>query len=182
MESRKLLLICLIVFVLGCPFLLNAQVDQMKPFNALTGNWTVENYKLNTNQDWEFIGRTTSKISTFFEGKFVNENVKYLTASGEINMSTYIGYDSRIKSFKLSAMDKEFGVMDIYFGELKDEEIVFTNLDSDVPFKIDNGKSLWFKLTYKDISNDSFTHLVEGTTDQGKTWFVFSKAIYKKVI
>ena len=176
------------IFLFSTAFLMNLMVssqstsgvDKMKFFHFLEGNWTVENFTLNKDKEWELIGETSSKNTFIHNGKFINENVKYLNASGEINMISYIGYDTRIQSYKLSAMDKEFGVMDIYRGEIKENDIVFTNLNSDAPFKMESGKSLWFKLTYKDITTNSFTHLVEGTFDKGKTWFIFSKATFKR--
>lgn len=155
--------------------------DKMEVFSFLKGNWNVENFKLNKEKKWELIGNTSSKNILVHDGQFVSENVKYLTAFGEINMITFIGYDSRIKSYKLSALDKEYGVMDIYLGEINNKEIVFTNLKSDAPFIMENGQSLWFKLTYKNITDNSFIHLVEGTTDKGKTWFSFSKARFKRI-
>ncbi len=184
MKFLKLLFVNLIFLLLLGQIQINAQAsvikEKMKVFNFLSGNWTVENFKLNSNKKWESLGETYSKNSFVHDGKFVKENVKYLTASGEINMITFIGYDHRIKSYKLSAMDKEYGAMDIYLGKINNNDIVFTNLNSDAPFIMDNGKSLWFKLTYKEITENSFTHLVEGTMDKGKTWFVFSKANFKK--
>jgi hypothetical protein len=181
---KQMYRISLIVIIFLGQLTVNAQTnvenDKMQVFSFLTGNWSVENFMLNNDKEWELIGSTSSKNILVHDGKFVNENVKYLTAFGEINMITFIGYDSRIKSYKLSAMDKEYGVMDIYLGEISNKEIVFTNLNSDAPFIMENGQSLWFKLTYKNITDSSFTHLVEGTTDKGKTWFSFSKAKFKK--
>jgi len=69
----------------------------------------------------------------------------------------------------------------IYFGEWKDENLVFVNLESDMPVILDDGNEMFFRLTYSEISKQGFTHLVEGTVDKGKTWFSFSKALLKKL-
>ena len=184
MKLQKLFFINLTVFLLLGQMLVNAQTsdksEKMEFFNFLLGDWTVKNLKLNKENSWELLGVTSSKNSMVLGGKFVKENVKYLSDFGEINMITYIGYDSRVKSYKLSAMDKEYGVMDIYLGQVNGKSVVFTNLNSDSPFIMKDGKQLWFKLTYKDITENSFTHLVEGTLDKGKTWFMFSKANFKR--
>jgi hypothetical protein len=62
-----------------------------------------------------------------------------------------------------------------------DSKVVFANLESDVPVKLEDGRELSFRLTYSQISNQTFTHLVEGTFDKGKTWFRFSKSVYTKL-
>lgn len=95
-------------------------------------------------------------------------------------MITHIGFDARANQYKLSAMDREFGMMDIYLGKWENENLIFTNLESDAPYLMEDGQKLWFRLTYSEITQDSFTHLVEGTFDQGKTWFTFSRADFKR--
>ena len=70
--------------------------------------------------------------------------------------------------------------MDIYIGEFLQDKIVFTNLKSDQPIAFGEDKKLSFRLTYSNIQKDSFEHLVEGTYDEGLTWFPFAKSIYQK--
>lgn len=156
-----------------------AQNNTIETLHFLKGNWKVDNYELVENQ-WKSIGTTHSKINLEHEGRFISEKVKYLSKYGEINMITNIGYDNRLKKLKLCAMDKEYGYMDIYFGEWIDNNLVFTNLESDLPVKLDDGKELSFRLTFSKKSSQTFTHLVEGTYDKGKTWFSFSRSIYIK--
>lgn len=174
-----------IIFLLFAQTSVSAQTNtadrKIQSFHFLIGDWTLENFKFNEDKVWESLGKTDAKNVLIHDGKFIKENVKYLTAYGDINMITFIGYDSRINSYKLCAMDKEFGVMDIYHGEINDNGMVFSNLKSDSPFIMDNGKSLWFRITYKDITENSFTHLVEGTIDKGKTWFYFSKSVFVRL-
>ena len=78
-------------------------------------------------------------------------------------------------------MDKEFGQMDVYVGDWNDDQLVFTNINSDAPILMQDGKKLNFRLTYYDIQKDSFKHKVEGTYDQGTTWFTFSVNEYERV-
>lgn len=149
------------------------------PLHFLKGSWNVNNFEWK-NDKWSKLGMTSSIINLEHDGKFIHEKVKYLSKFGEINMLTNIAYDSRLKKFKLCAMDKEYGYMDIYFGEWINNQLVFTNLESDIPVKLNDGRELSFKLTYVKVNNQTFTHLVEGTFDKGKTWFKFSKGTYTK--
>jgi hypothetical protein len=129
---------------------------------------------------WDTIGTSNSVIQWKHDGRFLAETAKYLTSYGEINMITHIGFDSRSKNYKLSAMDKEYGLMDIYLGRWSGNDLVFTNLESDLPIVMEDGRELSFRLTYSLIKKNSFEHLVEGTFDRGKTWFPFSKGFYSR--
>lgn len=136
--------------------------------------------------DWEVVPSeealksTTSSISWVHDGQFIEEHVKHLTKYGEINMITFIGYDARIQSYKLTAMDKEYGQMDVYVGDWEDDQLIFTNITSDAPIQMPDGQPLNFRITYFDINKDSFSHKVEGTYDQGATWFTFSINQYRR--
>lgn len=167
------------VLMVLTPLLAKAQKNTVETLHSLNGHWNIENYEWKANT-WQTIGNTNSTITSEHQGKFISEKVKYLSKYGEINIITNIGYDNRLKKFKLCAMDKEFGFMDIYYGQWINGALVFTNLESDIPVKLEDGRELSFRLTYSNINNQGFTHLVEGTFDKGKTWFKFSKGIYKR--
>ncbi len=160
------------------------EISPKKNIEALhffEGKWSIDNYVLNEKK-WESVGITNSEITLELNGKFVSEKVTYLTKFGQLNMITMIGFDSRLNNFKLSNMGENYGYMDIYFGEWINEDLVFTNLESDLPSKLDDGRELSFRVTYSNMSHQGFTHLVEGTLDKGKTWFSFSKSVYSKII
>lgn len=156
-----------------------AQEKPQKSLHFLAGEWQVENYTQQGN-DWKHIGNTQSRAALEHDGKFVSERTKFLTGFGEINMICFIGSDSKTDRFKLTAMDKEYGFMNVNLGNWVSGDLVFTNLQSDLPIKNQDGKELFFRVSYKDISPNQFTHWVEGTYDKGKTWFIFSKAVFKK--
>lgn len=161
---------------LSWPFLGSSQ--EMKGISFLEGSWSIENFEFSEENGWTNIGTSNSVIQTKHDGRFLAETAKYLTSYGEINMITHIGFDSRSKSYKLSAMDKEYGLMDIYVGTWCGDDLVFTNLESDLPIVMEDGRNLSFRLTYSSIKKNYFEHLVEGTFDGGKTWFPFSKGLY----
>ncbi|MBL7472034.1 DUF1579 family protein [Robertkochia sediminum] len=155
------------------------ETDTTASLHFLSGTWEVRNFA-RENDTWKLLGTTKSTGALEHDGRFVSERTKFLTPFGTINMITFIGFDSKAKKFKLSAMDKEYGLMDIYLGGWTNNALVFDNLSSDLPVKTEDGKHLHFRLTYKDITERSFTHLVEGTTDQGKSWFIFSRSVFNK--
>lgn len=152
----------------------------MTDISFLEGTWSIENQEFDMEKGWDTIGTSNSVIQWKHDGRFLAETAKYLTSYGEINMITHIGFDSRSKNYKLSAMDKEYGLMDIYLGRWSGNDLVFTNLESDLPIVMEDGRELSFRLTYSLIKKNSFEHLVEGTFDRGKTWFPFSKGFYSR--
>ncbi len=173
----------LFYLALSISFLAVAQQKKIHPqledVKFLMDEWTVSNYKFEENQ-WKSLGDTSSKVETVHEGRFVVEQVSYLVSTGELNMTIIIGYDYRRQQLKLCALDKQYGLMDVYVGKWQEDRLVFDNLNSDVPIALGEGKQLSFKLTYLDIGEDSFEHLVEGTYDRGKTWFPFSRSVYRR--
>lgn len=159
----------------------DAEIPQkMKDLAFMEGTWSIENFSNKKDKGWSSIGSSWANIILEHDGRFIKEQAKYLTDFGEINMITHIGFDSRINSYKLSAMDKEYGLMDIYFGEWVGGNLIFTNLESDKPVIMGDGQELSFRLSYMDVESHKFTHMVEGTFDKGKTWFPFSKSVYTK--
>jgi hypothetical protein len=184
LNNMLLLIKTILLTILMIPTLVHAQEadpkKDIKTLYFLEGKWSIDNLVLKDDK-WESIGTTSAEFNLELNAKFVNEKVKYLTKFGQLTMITIIGYDSRLQNFKLSNMGADYGNMDIYFGEWVNEDLVFTNLESDIPAKLDEGRDLSFRLSYTDISDASFMHIVEGTTDKGKTWFYFSKSIYSKI-
>ncbi len=177
MKINTLVITTLLMFLSNSVAL--GQENKMQKIRILSGEWEIENY-VNENNEWKNIGSTKSIIELVYDGTFISEKSKFLTNYGEIHMTTFIGFDSKQGKFKLTAMDKEYGLMDVYLGTWLDNELIFDNLESDLPVKLEDGNEMHFRLSYKEISENSFTHLVEGTTDKGKSWFVFSRSLFKR--
>ncbi|WP_299117447.1 hypothetical protein [uncultured Winogradskyella sp.] len=176
-NTLKLLIFFFYFFTLAQSEESNKEMDKL---SILEGKWIIENYENKEGERWINLGTSYSNIKLEHSGKFISERNTYLTSNGEINMITHIGFDRRINAYKLSAMDKEYGLMDIYTGKWEEERLIFTNLTSDQPILLNNEKKLSFRVSYFNLSKNSFEHLVEGTLDEGKTWFVFSKSKYNR--
>ena len=154
-------------------------VESLKNLEILIGDYDVITYARNNEGEMASGPKSQATIGTLHDGAFIHEIANYKSPAGELNMVTFIGYDTRISKFKLCAMDKQFQSMDIYYGAMKGDELVFTNLESDKPFVFNEGQEVYFRLTYS-FNQSGFEHLVEGTSDKGKTWFEFNKSVYKR--
>ena len=177
MNKKVFAITCCIFLVLIRTFAQEDKSSKLQKLGFMIADWNVVETSSSQESD-----TTNSIIEWVHDGQFVKEEVKHLTKYGPINMITYIGWDSRLQGYKLVAMDKEYGQMDVYEGVWDNEQLVFNNLNSDRPIVMQDGRELNFKLTYYAISNDSYKHKVEGTYDQGDTWFTFSISQYHKIL
>lgn len=153
--------------------------NRLEPLNFILGDWNVTTYGKDSTGSRVSGALTSAIIGTIHDGGFIKEEVKYQGPAFTINMVTFIGYDPRANKYKLCAMDKEFQVMDIYYGDWSGEKLVFTNLESDKPFDFGNGQTVHFRITYTPTEN-GFDHKVEGTSDKGANWFYFSHSEFRR--
>ncbi|HNP96776.1 MAG TPA: DUF1579 family protein [Cyclobacteriaceae bacterium] len=154
--------------------------ERLSPLASLLGHFEVVTFTEDTDGKMSSGPVSQANIGTIHGGAFIREQVKYKSPGGDLDIVTYIGYDSRIGKFKLCAMDKQFQSMDIYHGQFEGKSLVFTNLNSDQPFQFGGGAEVHFKLTYI-FTDNGFEHLVEGTADRGITWFNFNRSTYKRI-
>ena len=182
MSFRRFRLLLTLLVPISCL----AQVDTLHPsigeLELLVGRFAIKNQSLTPDGGWQTVGWSAATIAPSQAGRFLEEEAQYLMSDMEINMHTFIGYDDRLRGFKLAAMDKEFGLMDIYYGEqTKEGAYSFTNIESDIPFTIGEDQFMHFRLTYDQLSEQGFVHLVEGTMDGGESWQPFTRSIYRRL-
>lgn len=94
-------------------------------------------------------------------------------------MHIIIGIDPRAEEFRVLALDKEFGTMDVYKGSYEDHKLPVTNL-GDSGFLVEDGKSMHFRLVYTMPTNGKMYLAVDYTVDRGATWFPFQRVIYTR--
>jgi len=177
MKSKTLIILLASILI---SFNISGQIsEKMKSLEHLIGKYSVTTYDFESGE-WIDGDTTSSVVEKVHDGAFLREQVKYETKKMEITMLIFIGFDRRINKYKLCAMDKEFQSMDIYHGEISDKMLVFSNMESDKPLVFDDGSKIHFRLSYN-FNETGFTHLVEGTKNNGTSWFPFSKSIYRKL-
>ena len=174
---KKIVLLS-VLSVIGS-FCLAQEKNKMNLLDRLIGDYEVVSSEL-TEKGWIKGEPTSSSIESVFDGRFLKEQTKHKTPNMELNMLVYIGYDSRVDQYKLTVMDKEYGIMDTYYGHLSGKSLMFTNMESDVPFVYQDGSEVHFRLTYE-FTDSGINLSVEGTKDKGESWFWFSKATYRRL-
>lgn len=150
-------------------------------FEFLLGDFDVTVNLPDGNGGWNRAGNGKSVLTTALDGTFIEENKATGIGNTSLTMKNIIGIDPRTKEFRLFALDKEYGTMDIYRGRREDKSIVFDNVSSDARFVSQNGLSYAFRLTYAFVKKNENSLYVESTTDDGKTWTPYAKITYKRV-
>ncbi|MCE7995749.1 MAG: DUF1579 family protein [Roseivirga sp.] len=148
------------------------------PYKYLLGTFKVTVYLPDGNGDWNAGGGGTADFITTLSGTFIEENIATSIGSSTLTMKNTIGVDGRSKNLRLIAMDKEYSTMDVYHGKSDNKTLVFTNLKSDEAFETQNGESLSFRLTYRQLSASKNSLLVEFTKDKGKNWSPYARQEY----
>ena len=170
-------------FALLTSYNLSAQTlqDGLKKYEHLLGTFEVEVMMPTRDGGWTKGGEGKATFETILGGKFIQEKIKTTFGQGTLTMHNTIGIDPRESAFRLFAMDREYGSMDMYKGRAEGNDLIFDNLDSDKRFQSPTGESLAFRLNFVYISATEHHLLVEYTKDDGTTWYPYAKNIYKKI-
>ncbi len=93
------------------------------------------------------------------------------------HMNTYLTFDQYRSVFRKAAIDDVWGVMDIYHGNIVDDTLVLTNLESGTLFPV--GPDTWrgFRLSVP-LTAGERTMLIEKTDDYGQSWQPAFRSVY----
>ncbi|MFN3239671.1 MAG: hypothetical protein ACE37D_21830 [Pseudomonadales bacterium] len=93
------------------------------------------------------------------------------------HMNTYLTFDQYRSVFRKAAIDDVWGVMDIYQGNIVNNTLVLTNLQSGTLFPIAEGVWRGFRLSLP-LTAGERTMLIEKTDDNGQTWQPAFRSVY----
>lgn len=150
-------------------------------FGQLLGEFQMQLFVPNEDESWQEVGNGVAHYESILGGSFLRKTAVNDFGGTTLTMETTIGFDQKSNQPKLIALDKEYGSIDIYEGNIKADSIEFINLNSGVSFTTKDGKSLYFRLTFYEITETSHKFLVEFSSDEGNTWSPYVKQYCKKV-
>lgn len=122
---------------------------------------------------------TTSEVESVFGGRFLQETSSI--TSGEMVL-TYIctrSYDIFQKRFRMSCLDNDMGLMDIYEGSFEGDRLVLSNVGSQTSYNVSAGP-VYSRNILQILSADSFQVDWESSTDGGKTWKLAARNTYQR--
>lgn len=148
------------------------------PYKFLLGEFHVKVFIPDGEGGWNAGGNGEARFVTTLDGTFIEENIATSMGNTTLTMKNTIGVDGRTKSLRMIAMDKEYSTMDVYHGKADTQTLIFNNLKSDRPFETQNGETLSFRLTYKKVTDQKNSLLVEFTKDKGSNWLPYARQEY----
>lgn len=170
----------LLLFIISSQVVFSQKVKpHLKPYVYMLGHYNVEVYAPLPNGKWKQDGTGFATFTPIMDGTYIREDVSTATSTYNLTMINTMGIDSRSNKFKLFALDKEYGVMDVYEGQVSGDTIRVTNLHSDEKFIGQDGQEMSFRLTYNLVPEGAFELLVEFTTDEGRSWKPYARHRYK---
>lgn len=179
MKQIRLVLVFLGFFLLNVNYL-SAQLIHPE-LNFLLGDFETRVLLPDGQGGWVAGGSGKARFYPILDGTFIREDLNLSFGKGTLTMSNSMGKDRRSDKLRMVAMDKEFSTMDVYYGKVEDTKVILDNIDSDLPFKTQDGKQISFRLTYSKISENENESFVEMTKDQGQTWLPYSKQRFIRV-
>lgn len=148
----------------------------------LVGNFTVEVFLPNGDNDWKKGGNGKASFSTILNGTFIREDIELNFPAATMHMSNTFGKDGRSGTWRMMALDQEYSVMDVYHGQFINNSFVFNNLESDIAAVNPKGEKINFRITFTKLSDNQNQSLVEMTTDLGNTWNIFSRQVFTRAL
>ena len=151
---------------------------QMAKLDSLAGRWEMTVFATQDDgKNWQ--KSPTQLVEIFFQHKgMVLEEKPVSTDSPGFHMLSYIAYDQYRHVFRKAAIDDVWGIMDLYEGEIVDNKLIMTNLNSKTLFPVGNGKWRGFRLTIE-LKDGLRTMWIDKTDDAGKTWQKSFRAEYR---
>lgn len=123
---------------------------------------------------------STASFKGLLDDTFLVEDVKLVSSNGVVNMHIIFGVDPRSGDYRVMALDKEFGTMDVYKGSYQHKVLTVTNLE-DEGFVLEDGSgSMHFQLNYDLSKADSVILLVNFSLDDGENWEPFQRVNYTR--
>ena len=153
---------------------------QMERLRVLEGDYSLVVHMSNDGgETWQKGAAQKVKLRLRHNDLLLEELPVELAEQG-FHMNTYLTFDQYRSVFRKAAIDDVWGVMDIYQGNIFDDTLVMTNLESGTLFPV--GADTWrgFRLSVPLIAGER-TMLIEKTDDHGQSWQPAFKSVYTPV-
>ena len=151
--------------------------NQMQRLKVLEGNYSLVVHVSNDDgRTWQEGPAQKVQLRLRHNDLLLEELPMELAEQG-FHMNTYLTFDKYRSVFRKAAIDDVWGVMDIYQGNIVDDTLVLTNLESGTLFPVDADTWRGFRLSVPLIAGER-TMLIEKTDDYGQSWQPAFKSVY----
>ncbi len=159
------------------PAVSQAPLEAMQRLAPFAGEWDMTVYvTADDGETWDATPKQIVNLQFVHKGFMLEEIPAQLDGPG-FHMRTYLVYDQYRKVYRKAALDDVWGILDLYEGEIEDDRLVLTNLESGTFFPLEDGKWRGFRLTLE-LKPDRRWMWIEKTDDEGESWQHAFKAEY----
>jgi hypothetical protein len=150
---------------------------QMQRLEVLQGDYSLVVHVSNDDgRTWQEGPAQKVRLRLRHNGLLLEELPVELAEQG-FHMNTYLSFDQYRSVYRKAAIDDVWGVMDIYQGNIVDDTLVLTNLESGTLFPVDRETWRGFRLSVP-LKAGERTMLIEKTDDFGQSWQPAFKSVY----
>jgi hypothetical protein len=167
---------------------INATIDEavfrmpprvgMAELQPLVGTWSVVSAsRSGPEAEWEESERV-STVEAVLHGGLLHE--RFTMGSGALVLRT-LSFDRVNQNYLLTQIDETSARLDVYRGALDDSDrLVVSNVETGTASKDRSGATVHARISFLDIGEDGFRLEYESSTDGGESWFLASKATYRR--
>jgi hypothetical protein len=157
----------------------NTVKDRFENISYLIGNFDLVVYgPFQQSLGWVKTGIGSSSFS--YKNSFITEIVEVIKGNTTFTLNNTLALDLENDTFKLLTLGNNTGQMEIFKGVIFDSILTFCNTESEMKINKGENNSFCTKLFYKRISAFENELVVGSSKDGGKTWFPYSKTVYKR--
>ena len=174
-------LIVLVLFGLTIPGIAEENIvkTHMKELSFMAGSWDVKAERYTREGKWADAGMTKSTIKWLWSNIALQESVGFKTPNGEMKLNIQLSYDQFQKCYRVTIVDNQYGLMDIYEGQFKENILLVTNERCKTFYPIQDGH-LKFQIKYTKKSENSMVFMVNMAKVGTDNWRPMSKSTYSK--
>lgn len=152
---------------------------ELNKLEGILGAWNASTFIMEEN-GWRRLSEAEVVIERSLKGLLIVEHETGRAEDGEFPaMKLDISFDQYRDVYRLAVMDDQWGLMDIYEGELAGDALTATNLRADTGFPLGDGRTMYFKLVIP-TKGDERVMMIDTSLDGGETWQDFYKVIYTR--
>ena len=156
-----------------------AHVDRLAA--KMVGSWHVRAADVDrAGTSHEASNETLSTIVPLFEGVALQEEVQIRPPQGGHDLLVTYSWEPTTDKYRVSVLDRAYGILDIYEGDLEGNTLQVDNLATATRFETAGGARMAFRLTWEFVSETSYRQTIDLTTDEGATWAPFMRSDYRR--
>jgi hypothetical protein len=152
----------------------------MERLRFLIGEWDIQPYLRSEDGEWVASPPNQTTITALYDGAFLQEHVAIWFGDRTYNMFIIWSYDKFRQVFRMVSGDDVDGLILVYEGNFEGDTLVVSNVKSGTSTVDPNGNEHFYRLLSTKTSEDSFTDELQLSSDGGKSWLSFYRAMHTR--